>query len=30
VVALGDAMASKAVSAKTFDTSVLVFLRHLG
>jgi len=30
VVALGDAMASKTVSTKTFDTSVLVFLRHLG
>ena len=29
-VALGDAMTSKTLSEKTFDTSVVVFLRHMG
>lgn len=30
MVSLGDAMSTKALSAKTFDTSVVVFLRHMG
>ena len=30
LVSLGDAMTSNALSEKTFDTSVVVFLRHMG
>ena len=30
IVPLGDAMATSALSAKTYDTSVVVFLRHMG
>jgi len=30
MVALGDAMTQTTVSEKTFDTSVVVFLRHMG
>lgn len=30
LVSLGDAMTTKSLSEKTFDTSVVVFLRHMG
>ena len=30
LVKLGDAMASEVLSEKTYDTSVVVFLRHMG
>lgn len=30
LVSLGDAMTSPALSEKTYDTSVVVFLRHMG
>lgn len=30
MVALGDAMTTNALSEKTYDTSVVVFLRHMG
>ena len=30
LVKLGDAMTSQALSQKTYDTSVVVFLRHMG
>lgn len=30
LVQLGDAMVSTGLSEKTFDTSVVVFLRHMG
>ena len=30
LVSLGDAMSTQALSEKTYDTSVVVFLRHMG
>ena len=30
LVKLGDAMTSEVLSEKTYDTSVVVFLRHMG